>query len=92
MPVYIKVGHEPRNKGLITSRAFFIKRIGTTIHRKWGAIKVAGIRVKKMQWEAGYPQKKDKKCKTIEEAVEFMRKIVARKIAKGYEKIPGTIK
>ncbi len=92
MPVYIKVGHEPRNKGLITSKAFFIKRIGTTICRKWGAIKVSGHTYKKLQWEVGYPQVKDEKFKTIEDAQEFMRVAIQRKFSRGYEKIQGTIK
>lgn len=91
MALYIKVGHEPRNIGQFTSRAFSIRRVGKIVYRKWGAIKVAGVRVKQMKWESGYPQVKDKGFNTIEAAQEFMRVSIRRKITKGYEKVSGTI-
>jgi len=91
MPYYLNTGFEPKNKGKLTSKGFFIKRVDTTISRKWGAIILSGHSHKKIQWEVGYPQIKIEKFKTIEDAKEFMRVSVQRRLSNGYEKIDSKI-
>lgn len=92
MPTYIKVGHEPRNKNKMTSRGFFIRRVGDTVSRKWGAIEVSGHSYKKIHWANGYPMIKSEKFKTVEDAIEFTRIAIQRKFSRGYEKISLIIK
>ncbi len=92
MPTYLKAGYEPRNVGKITSRAFFIKRLGCTIHRKWGAVEIGGHSIKTIRWSNGYPATKEDTFKTIDDAKEFMRVSILRRLSNGYDKIPQTIK
>ena len=92
MPTYIKVGYEPRNKHKMTSRGFFIRRIGNTVSRKWGAIEVSGHTYKKIHWANGYPMLKLETFKTTKAANEFIRVAIRRKLSRGYEKISVIIK
>lgn len=91
MPFYLKAGFEPRNRNKLTSKGFFIKRVKTTITRKWGAVILSGHSYKKIHWEVSYPQIKTLKFKTIDEAKEFMRVSIQRRLSNGYKKIGSKI-
>ena len=92
MPTYYKGGYEPRNVRKLTNKGYFVKREGTIIHRRFGAVDLTGHSLKSLRWSKGYPQFKSDNFKTIEEAKEFMRVKILRRINHGYNKIPQQIK
>jgi hypothetical protein len=92
MPTYICVGHHSGNKGLLTSKGYFIKRLGKVLYRRWGSIKIQGRNQKKISWEVGYPQDNKLVCKSIPDAKEKMRLLIQRRQSNGYHKIIDVIK
>ncbi len=92
MPTYYKGGIEKRNVGKLTSRGYFIRRAGNVIYRRWGAVELSGHTYKRMIWANGYPVTKEDRFDNIEEASEFMRVHVLRRLSNGYKKIPNVIK
>lgn len=92
MPTYIKVGHHDGNKGKLTCKGFFIKRIGRKMYRRWGSIIFSGHTNKTIRWEVGYPQYKEDSFKSDEEAREAMRVLILRRKSNGYHQIVDGIK
>lgn len=92
MPTFYKGGNEPKNKGKLTNKAYFIKRLGNKLYRRWGAVDYTGHSIKKMIWCDGYPQSKVDTYKTEEDAKEALRVLILRRLSNGYHKIVDVIK
>lgn len=92
MPTFIKAGHHSGNKGKLTCKGFFIKRIGKKLYRRWGAINMGGHTTKIIKWEVGYPQYKEDTYKSEEEAKEAMRVLILIRKNHGYHQIVDVIK
>jgi hypothetical protein len=91
MPTYYKGGYEPKNKTKVTSAGYFIKRLGLTIYRRWGAVDLTGHTYKKFKWSKGYPVNKQNTFESVDEARAFMMSHEKRVIRHGYKKIPHII-
>ena len=89
MPYLVKVGIEKNNLHLLTSKGYFIKRIGNKIHTELGAIDVVGLKRKKFAWHKS-TQTKVFKFKTTKAALEFKNYKIENLIWKGYTKIPAS--
>lgn len=92
MPTYYKGGYEPKNRTKVTSAGYFIKRVGTTVYRRWGAVDLTGHTIKIFKWSVSYPRYAEDDFKTINEAIAFKRSHELRVLRQGYKKISHTIK
>ena len=90
MPFFVKVGFEEENQCKTTSKGYFIRRTGSWIITKWGAIDVISLKRKNFYWKGNYPQEKIYKLRTVQNAKDFSYWKIEYLISRGYNKLaPG---
>ena len=68
MPKFLRVGVHQSNVSGYTSKAWCIRRIGATIHLKWGAVEVHGAGDGRKVYWALPPRDKAIRCGTVQRA------------------------
>src|SRR5262245_43687228 len=91
MPSFLRVGVHQSNVSGYTSKAWCIRRVGSTIFLKWGAVEVHGVGdARKAHWTQS-PREKAIRCRSVERAKDYARAAIARRRSHRYEPLAGSI-
>lgn len=91
MPQFLRVGVHQSNVSGYTSKAWWIRRVGSTVFLKWGAVEVTGAGDgRKVHWTVP-PREKTLRCRTVQAAEEYVRGAIARRRSHRYEPLAGSI-
>jgi len=82
---FLRVGVHHSNVGGYTSKAWTIRRIGSTVLLKWGSVEVRGAgRVRRIYW-ASRPRQKTVRCGSEKQALDYVKRTNARQLGHRYE-------
>ncbi|TAJ30518.1 MAG: adenylate/guanylate cyclase domain-containing protein, partial [Reyranella sp.] len=91
MPKFLRIGVHQKNVSGYTSKAWLIRRAGSTVHLKWGAVEVQGIgEARKVHWTVP-PREKTIRCRSVERANDYVKNAVARRRSHRYVPLTGNI-
>jgi class 3 adenylate cyclase len=91
MPKFLRIGLHQSNVSGYTSKAWWIRRTGSTINLTWGAVEVQGVGDRRKVYWAHPPQVKTIRCGTVERAKDYAKAAIARRRNHRYEPLPGSI-
>ncbi len=91
MPKFLRIGVHQSNVSGYTSKAWWLRRAGSTVFLKWGAVEVHGVGDgRKIYWTLS-PQAKTIRCGTVQRAKDYARAAIARRRNHRYEPLAGNI-
>jgi class 3 adenylate cyclase len=91
MPKFLRIGVHQSNVSGYTSKAWWVRRVGSTIFLKWGAVEVDGVgEGRKVYWSLP-PQAKTIRCGTEQRAKDYAKAAIARRRSHRYEPLAGNI-
>jgi len=91
MPKFLRIGVHQSNVSGYTSKAWCVRRVGSTVFLKWGAVEVRGVGDgRKVYWTLP-PRAKTIRCGTIERAKDYAKSAIARRRNHRYEPLTGNI-
>jgi class 3 adenylate cyclase len=91
MPKFLRIGVHQSNVSGYTSKAWWIRRVGSTVFLKWGAVEVHGVGDgRKVNWTVP-PREKAIRCGTVQPAKDYVRNAIARRHSHSYEPLAGNI-
>src|SRR6202000_2371912 len=91
MPKFLRIGVHQSNVSGYTSKAWCIRRVGSTVFLKWGAVEVHGIGDgRKVYWTLP-PMDKTIRCRTVQRAQDYTKAAIARRRNHRYEPLTGNI-
>ncbi len=91
MPKFLRIGVHQSNVSGYTSKAWCIRRIGSTVYLKWGAVEVQGAGDgRKVYWTVP-PREKEIRCKALKAADDYVRNAIARRRSHSYEPLASII-
>jgi class 3 adenylate cyclase len=91
MPKFLRIGVHRSNVSGYTSKAWWIRRVGSTVHLKWGPVEVQGVGDgRKVYWTVP-PREKAIRCKSVQLANGYMRNAVTRRRSHSYEPLASSI-
>jgi class 3 adenylate cyclase len=91
MPKFLRIGILQSNVSGYTSKAWWVRRVGSTVFLKWGAVEVLGVGDgRKVYWTLT-PQAKTIRCGTVQRAKDYAKAAIARRRNHRYEPLAGSI-
>jgi len=91
MPKFLRIGVHQSNVSGYTSKAWWIRRVGSTVFLKWGAVEVHGVGDgRKIYWTVP-PREKAIRCRAAQPAKDYVRNAIARRRSHSYEPLAGNI-
>jgi class 3 adenylate cyclase len=91
MPKFLRIGVLQSNVSGYTSKAWCVRRVGSTVLLKWGAVEVHGIGDgRKVYWTIP-PREKTIRCGTVQRAKDYAKSAIARRRNHRYEPLTGSI-
>lgn len=88
MAKFLRIGVHRSNVSGYTSKAWSIRRVGSTVLLKWGAVRVLGAgQERRIHW-AIPPREKLIRCGTMERAKAYVAHAISRRIGHQYERLP----
>ena len=91
MPKFLRIGVHQSNVSGYTSKAWWVRRVGSTVYLKWGAVEVQGVGDgRKVYWTLP-PQAKTIRCGTVQRARDYEKAAIARRRNHRYEPLTGSI-
>ena len=91
MPKFLRVGVHQSNVSGYTSKAWCIRRVGTTVVLKWGAVEVQGVGAgRKVHWAAA-PRDKTVRCGSVQRANAYIKSAITKRRSHRYEPLAGSI-
>jgi class 3 adenylate cyclase len=91
MPKFLRIGVHQSNVSGYTSKAWWLRRVGSTVFLKWGAVEVVGVGDgRKIYWTLS-PQAKTIRCGTVQRATDYAKAAIARRRNHRYELLAGSI-
>ncbi|MGH6642377.1 MAG: adenylate/guanylate cyclase domain-containing protein [Bradyrhizobium sp.] len=91
MSNFLRIGIHRSNVSGYTSKAWCIRRVGSTVFLKWGAVDVHGAGDGRKVYWALPPRAKAVRCRTVERAREYSKAAIARRRNHRYEPLAGPI-
>src|SRR5215468_2128675 len=91
MPKFLRIGVHQSNVSGYTSKAWCVRRVGSTIFLKWGAVEVQGVGDGRKVYWAFPPQDKTIRCRTVQRAQDYAKAAIARRRNHRYEPLTGNI-
>ena len=92
MAKFLRIGVHHSNVGGYTSKAWTIRRIGSTVLLKWGSVEVRGAgRGRRIYW-AARPRQKTVRCGSEKRALDYVKRAIARRLGHRYEKLLETVR
>jgi class 3 adenylate cyclase len=90
MPNFLRIGVHQKNVSGYTSKAWCIRRVGSQVFLKWGAVEVVGAGDgRKVCWMRF--QVKTIRCGTVQRANAYMKAAIAKRRNHRYEPLTGSI-
>jgi len=91
MPKFLRIGLHQSNVSGYTSKAWCVRRVGSAVFLKWGAVEVQGAgKTRKVCW-THLPQEKTIRCGTAQRAQDYTKSAIARRRSHDYEPLSGAI-
>jgi len=91
MPKFLRIGLHRSNVSGYTSKAWCIRRVGSTVNLKWGAVEVNGVGDgMRVAWTLS-PREKAIRCGTAQRAKDYAKAAIARRRSHRYEPLAGDI-
>jgi class 3 adenylate cyclase len=91
MTKFLRIGVHQSNVSGYTSKAWCVRRVGSTVLLKWGAVEVQGVGDgRKVYWKLP-PRAKTIRCGTMQRAQDYARAAIARRRNHRYELLAGSI-
>jgi class 3 adenylate cyclase len=91
MPKFLRIGIHQENVSGYTSKAWCVRRVGSTVFLKWGAVEVLGVGDgRKVYWTLP-PRDKTIRCRTEQRAKDYAKAAIARRRNHRYEPLSGNI-
>jgi class 3 adenylate cyclase len=91
MPKFLRIGVHQSNVSGYTSKAWCIRRVGSTVFLKWGAVEVHGVGDgRKVYWTLP-PRDKTIRCRAVQRAKDYAKAAIARRRNHRYEPLVGNI-
>jgi class 3 adenylate cyclase len=91
MPKFLRIGVHRSNVSGYTSKAWWIRRVGSAVFLKWGAVEVLGVGDgRKIYWTLP-PRVKTIRCGTVQRARAYAKAAIARRRSHRYEPVTGSI-
>src|SRR5262249_12689444 len=91
MPKFLRIGLHQSNVSGYTSKAWCVRRVGSTVFLKWGAVEVIGVGDwRKVAWTLS-PRVKTIRCGTARRAKDYAKAAIARRRSHDYEPLAGNI-
>jgi len=91
MPKFLRIGVHQSNVSGYTSKAWCVRRVGSTVFLKWGAVEVHGVGDgRKVYWTLP-PRDKTIRCGTVQRAKDYAKAATARRRNHRYEPLVGNI-
>ena len=85
MPKFLRIGVHQSNVSGYTSKAWWIRRVGSNVFLKWGPVEVHGVGDgRKIHWTVP-AREKTVRCRTAEAAKDYLKSAVARRRSHSYE-------
>lgn len=91
MPKFLRIGVHQSNVSGYTSKAWCVRRVGSTIFLKWGAVEVQGTGSGRKVYWTRLPQEKTIPCRTAQRAQDYAKAAIARRRSHRYEPLTGPI-
>jgi class 3 adenylate cyclase len=91
MPKFLRIGVHQSNVSGYTSKAWSIRRVGTTVFLKWGAVEVLGVGDGRTIYWTMPPREKTIRCRTVERANDYLKNAIARRRSHSYAPLSGNI-
>ena len=91
MAKFLRIGVHHKNVSGYTSKAWSVRRVGSTVLLKWGAVDVEGTgRTRRIYWIPPF-QHKSIRCRTRARAVDYVRKAIAKRLNHRYERLDESV-
>src|SRR6201995_4716501 len=91
MPKFLRIGVHQSNVSGYTSKAWWIRRAGSTVFPKGGAVEAHGVGDgRKIYWTLP-PREKTIRCSTVQRAKDYAKAAIARRRSHRYEPLTGNI-
>ena len=91
MPKFLRIGVHQSNISGYTSKAWCVRRVGSTIFLKWGAVEVHGVGDgRKVYWTLP-PRDKTIRSRTVQRAKDYAKAAIAKRRNHRYETLTGPI-
>jgi hypothetical protein len=91
MPKFLRIGVHQSNVSGYTSKAWWVRRVGSTVFLKWGAVEVLGVGDgRKIYWTVP-PREKIIRYRTVQPAKDYVKGAIARRRSHRYEPLAGNI-
>src|ERR1700745_3955897 len=91
MPKFLRIGIHQANVSGYTSKAWCVRRVGSTVFLKWGAVEVHGAGDGRKDYCALPPRVKTIRCGTAQRAKDYAKAAIARRRNHRYEPLVGNI-
>jgi class 3 adenylate cyclase len=91
MPKFLRIGVHQSNVSGYTSKAWCVRRVGSTVFLKWGAVEVRGVGEGRRVYWTFPPRDKTIRCGTVERAEVYAKTAIARRRNHRYELLAGKI-
>jgi class 3 adenylate cyclase len=91
MPKFLRIGIHQSNVSGYTSKAWCVRRVGSTVLLKWGAVEVHGAGERRKVYWTLPPRDKTIRCGTEQRAKDYAKAAIARRRSHHYEPLTGTI-
>jgi class 3 adenylate cyclase len=84
---FLRIGVHHSNVGGYTSKAWTIRRIGSTVLLKWGSVEVRRAGHGRRIYWAARPRQKTVRCVSEKRALDYVKRAIARRLGHRYEKL-----
>ncbi|GMO30422.1 adenylate/guanylate cyclase domain-containing protein [Bradyrhizobium sp. TM233] len=91
MPKFLRIGVLQSNVSGYTSKAWCVRRVGSAVFLKWGAVEVQGAGDGRRVYWTRLPQEKTVRCGTAQRAQDYTKAAIARRRSHRYEPLAGPI-
>jgi class 3 adenylate cyclase len=91
MPKFLRIGVHQSNVSGYTSKAWCVRRVGSTVFLKWGAVEVDGAGDGRKVYWTPPPREKTVRCRTVQRAKDYAKNAIARRRNHRYEPLAGNI-
>ena len=91
MPKFLRIGVLQSNVSGYTSKAWCIRRAGSTVFLKWGAVEVQGVGDGRKAYWTLPPRDKTIRFRTVQQAQDYAKAAIARRRNHRYEALAGNI-
>ena len=87
MAKFLRIGVHHSNVSGYTSKAWSVRRVGSSVLLKWGAVEVRGVgRGRRIFWTVA-PRQKTVRCGTEKRARDYVKNAISRRVGHQYERL-----